>query len=144
MKKEIRLNDIPKRNVHQVPEGYFDRLPARIMERTAAREHVSATPWYAALWRPARLAAAPLILLLLFIGVYYFTIRQEPLYTGVAFASLTEDEIVEYLDTYARIEDADLAEYSVADQELTADYLNITSTAAEEELEYYDLNDIEY
>jgi hypothetical protein len=144
MKKEIRLNEIPKRNVHQVPEGYFDRLPMRIMERTAAREQVTAASWLTQLWRPARFALAPLILLFLFIGAYFFTLRQEPASAGVSVASLTEEEIMDYLSSYAQVESADLEEYSIADQELVAVFLNVNATAAEEELEYYELDNIDY
>ena len=142
MKKDIRLSDIPKRNVHQVPEDYFDRLPARIMERTASREHITATAWYATLWRPVRYAMAPLILLLLFVGTYYFNMQQESM-APVTVASLSDEAIVNYLNTYARVETLDLEEHLAADQELASDFLNVSATAAEEELEYYKLNDLD-
>ncbi|WP_237144770.1 hypothetical protein [Pontibacter pamirensis] len=143
MMKDMKLSDIPKRNVHQVPEKYFDRLPMQIMERTAAREQVTAarsTPW----WQPVRYAIAPLILLLLFVGVYFFSMQQEQQVLPVNIASLTNDEIMNYLNTYAQVETADFEEYSVADQELTAEFLNVSATTAEEELEYYRINDIDY
>jgi hypothetical protein len=144
MKKEIKLNDIPKRNVHQVPDGYFDRLPMRVMERTAAREQVTAASWLTTLWRHARYTVAPLILLFLFAGIYFFNLQQEPIYTRVPVATLNEEEIIDYLSTYAQVEAADLEEYSIAEQEFTADFLNINARTAEAELEYYHLNDIDY
>lgn len=143
MKKDMKLSDIPKRHVHQVPDGYFDRLPMRIMERTAAREQVAATAWYASLWRPVRYAVAPLILLLLFVGVYFFNTQQEQ-QVGITVASLSDEEIMNYLNSYAQVETADFEDHSVADQELTADFLNVSSITAEEELEYYKINDIDY
>ena len=147
MKKDIKLSDIPKHNVHQVPEGYFDRLPMRIMERTAAREQVAAAAWYTQLWRPVRYAVAPLVLLLLFVGVYFFNIQQEQQQVqqaGVTFSSLSNDEIYNYLDIYAQVDASDFEEYSIADQELAADFLNVSSTTAEEELEYYPLHNLDY
>ncbi|MDX5419960.1 MAG: hypothetical protein LPK09_12150, partial [Hymenobacteraceae bacterium] len=63
MKKDIKLSDIPKHSVYQVPEKYFDRLPMQIMERTAGAGYTQA-PWYAAAWKPLRLALAPLVVLL--------------------------------------------------------------------------------
>ena len=145
MKKDIKLSDIPKYNVHQVPEGYFDRLPTRIMEKTAGREQVTATKWYVPLWRPAQYAVAPLILLLLFVGVYFFNMQQEQeQYRAVTVASLSNEEIMIYLNTYAQVETADFMEYSVADQELVVEFLNVSPNTAEEELEYYKINDIDY
>ncbi|WP_246000525.1 hypothetical protein [Pontibacter diazotrophicus] len=141
----MKLNDIPKRNVHQVPEGYFDRLPMQIMERTARREQVTATAWYASLWRPVRHAMAPLILLLMFVGIYFFNIQQnqqQEMVTTVA--SLSDEEIMVYLDTYAQVETADFEEHSLADQDLAVEFLNVSSTTAEEELEYYKINDLDY
>lgn len=146
MKKDIKLSDIPKHNVHQVPEGYFDRLPMRIMERTAAREQITAAAWYAQLWRPVRYAVAPLILLLLFVGIYFFNLQQEQQQRqqAVTIASLSNDEIINYLDIYAQVDASDFEEYSVADQELAVDFFNVSSNTAEEELEYYQLHNLDY
>ncbi|MFD3003132.1 hypothetical protein ACFS7Z_22405 [Pontibacter toksunensis] len=145
MKKDLRLNDIPKHNVHQVPDGYFDRLPTRIMERTAGREQVADTPWYAQLWRPVRYAVVPLVLLLLLMGVYFFNIQQEQAQQPiVTVASLSDDEIINYLDVYAEVDASDFEEYSIADQELAVDFLNVSSNTAEEELEYYQLHNLDY
>lgn len=147
MKKDIKLSDIPKHNVHQVPEGYFDRLPMRIMERTAAREQVTTDTWYEQLWRPARYAVAPLILLLLFMGIYFFNLQQEQQQVqqaAVTVSSLSDDEIITYLDVYAQVDASDFEEYSIADQELAVDFLNVSSTTAEEELEYYQLHNLDY
>ena len=144
MKKEIKLSDIPKHQVHRVPEGYFDRLPMRIMERTAAREHIAATPWQARLWQPVRYALAPLLLLVLFVGVFLFSAQEAPQQNGLSVASLSDQEIMNYLSTYAQMETADLEEYLSADQELAADFLNVSPSAAEDELLYYQLDDLDY
>lgn len=145
MRKDMKLSDIPKRNVHQVPDGYFDRLPMQIMERTAAREQVTAAGWSTPWWQPVRYAVAPLILLLLFVGIYFFNIQQnQQQEMATTVASLSDEEIMNYLDTYAQVETADFEEHSVADQELAAEFLNVSSTTAEEELEYYKINDIDY
>ncbi len=144
MKQLLKLNDIPKHQVHQVPEGYFDRLPMRIMARTAAQEPVADTLWLAQLGQPLRLALAPLLLLFVFVGIYLFGIQQAPQPQNVTIASLSSTEIVNYLDMYTNVETADLEEHLVADPSLTADFLNVSSVAAEEELYYYQLDDIDY
>lgn len=143
MKKDMKISDIPKRNVHQVPDGYFDRLPMQVMERTAAREQVTAAGWFAPFWQTARYAVAPLILLFLLFGVYFLNVQPEQQST-VNVASLSDEEIMVYLDTYAQVDAIDFEEHSIADQELAVEFLNVSSTTAEEELEYYKLHDIDY
>ena len=145
MKKDFRLSDIPKHNVHRVPEGYFDRLPMQIMERTAQREHIAAAPWLAKLWRPVRYAVGPLLLLLLFVSVFLFSsTRQAPQQQTLTVATLSDEEIMNYLSTYAQMETADLEEYLATDQSLPSDFLNVSAMTAEEELQYYQLDDLDY
>jgi hypothetical protein len=143
MKKDMKLSDIPRRNPYQVPEGYFERLPMRVMERTAAREQVS---WLPNLWQPLRLALAPLLLLLLvFVGVFYYSSTSELDKQAVNWSAVTDDEIVDYLSSYAILETTDFAELNtLRERELPAEVLNVSAKAAEEELEYYNLKDIDY
>jgi hypothetical protein len=144
MKKDFKLSDLPKRNIYEVPDKYFDRLPAQIMERTAGAGY-SPAPWYAAAWKPLRLALAPLMLVLV-LGVLYFanltTTSEQQI---VSLASIHDEDIMSYLSTYAVLESADFAELStVSEKEMTAEFLNVSATAAEEELEYYQLNTIDF
>lgn len=144
MKKGIKLSDIAKNNVYQVPEGYFERLPMHIMARTAAQERIAASPWQEQLWLPVRFALAPLLLLLLFAGVYFFGGQQAPHRDRFHMAALSDQEIVDYLDADAQVETMDLEEHLTADLSLASDFLNVSSITAEEELEYYTLNDLDY
>lgn len=144
MKKDFRLSDIPKHNVHRVPDGYFDRLPMQIMERTAQRGHIAAAPWQATLWRPLRYAVAPLLLLLLFVGTFLFSMQRAPQQQTLTVATLSDEEIMNYLSTYAQMETADLEEYLATDQSLPSDFLNVSALTAEEELQYYQLDDLDY
>ncbi|MFD2515041.1 hypothetical protein ACFSRY_14295 [Pontibacter locisalis] len=142
MKKEFKLEDLPKHNIYQVPDDYFDRLPTRVMERTAAANK-PAHAWLPGVWRPLRLAVAPLILLLVFVGVYFFSTEKIKQPQSYALGSLAEQEIVDYLHNREDLETSDFTELStLSDQEFTADFLNVSSTAAEEELEYYHLRNI--
>lgn len=144
MKKDIKLNDIPRHNVYQVPEKYFDRLPMQIMERTAGAGYTPA-PWYAAAWKPLRLALAPLVLLLVVGVIYFANLKDQTEQQVINLATVTDTDIVDYLSTYAVLESADLAEFtSLSDREMTAEFLNVSPKAAEEELEYYQLDTIEY
>lgn len=140
--KDFNLSDLPKHNVYQVPEDYFDRLPTRIMARTAAAPERKWLP--VQVWQTVRVAMAPLVLLLLFVGVFYLADKSQ---TEQQFnlATVPNDEIVNYLTAYSTLESADLAELNTLQrQELTADFLNVSAADAEAELEYYHLRDTDY
>ncbi|MEJ8755884.1 hypothetical protein WG947_02650 [Pontibacter sp. H259] len=140
---DFNLSDLPKRNVYQVPEDYFDRLPMRIMERTAAAPQHQWLP--AQVWQQVRVAIAPLMLLLLFVGVFYFGLELQPKQDSHTMAAVSDTEIVDYLSTYATVESNDLAELNtLQQQELTSEFINVSAADAEAELEYYNLKDTEY
>lgn len=144
MKNEFKLSDLPKRNIYEVPDKYFDRLPTQIMERTA-RAGFSPAPWYAAVRKPLRLALAPLLILLVPGVVYFSQLPGKQPDHEVALAVVDNEDIMDYLSTYAVLESADFAEYtSLSEREMTAEFLNVSATAAEEELEYYQLDLLDY
>ncbi len=41
----MKLEDIPKKNIFDVPEGYFEKLPGMIQARTASARASVATSW---------------------------------------------------------------------------------------------------
>ncbi|MDO6391573.1 hypothetical protein Q4E40_15660 [Pontibacter sp. BT731] len=144
MKNDFKLSDLPKRNIYEVPDKYFDRLPAQIMERTAGAGY-SPAPWYAAAWKPLRLALAPLMLVLVLGVLYLVNLNNKEEQQIANLASIHDKEIVDYLSTYAVLESADFADLStVSEKEMTSEFLNVSPKAAEEELEYYQLDTIEY
>jgi hypothetical protein len=144
MKNDFKLSDLPKRNIYEVPDKYFDRLPAQIMERTAGAGY-SPAPWYAAAWKPLRIALVPMMLVLV-LGVVYLTqLREQQPDHAMALSVVDNEEIRDYLSTYAVLESADFIEYtSLSEREMTAEFLNVSATTAEEELEYYQLDLLEY
>jgi hypothetical protein len=144
LKNNFKLADIPKHNIYQVPDKYFDRLPTRVMERTAATDNAKHIQ-LPQVWRLFRLAVAPVVLVAVFVGVYYFNINKPAQKQTYALGPLAEQEILHYLNNHEDLEPADFAELSIlSDQEVTAEFLNISSSAAEKELEYYHIKDLEY
>lgn len=142
MKEPFNLESLPKHNIYQVPENYFDRLPMRVMERTAATKEQPV--WFTSIWVPVRVAVAPLVLMLVFVGAFFFTLKQQKQGEYYALKLLAEQEILDYLHSHEDLETADLAELnSLTKQEFTEDFLNISPSAAEEELEYYHIRHIE-
>ena len=93
-----KLEDIPKKNIFEVPEGYFDRLPGIIQARVSEQRPTYGwlPPWSV----PVRFAVA--VLMMMAVGVFWYTpgslsgtdkIKSE-------LASINPDQLVEYLDEH--------------------------------------------
>jgi len=61
-----KLEDIPKKNIFEVPEGYFEKLPGIVQSRVAVHSKSKTTQWVFALRY-----ALP-ILILAGIGIFWF------------------------------------------------------------------------
>jgi hypothetical protein len=72
-----RLDDIPKKNIYQVPEGYFDKLPGMIQTRVAESRKTGDFHFN---WSFALRYALPALVLVI-AGIFWFqsssTIEQE-------------------------------------------------------------------
>ncbi len=108
-----KLEDIPKKNIFEVPEGYFEKLPGIIQSRITKPDP---TPWFAPTWK----FALP-ILAFIAVGIVWFTSQ-----TGDSLeqqlASIQTEQLIAYLD----------------DGDLTMDELAETVTWSET-----DLNELE-
>ena len=87
-----RLDDIPKKTIFRVPEGYFENLPSKIQSRLAADEAGHTSPRFPG-WRPALRYAVPVVLVLLF----FFFNREAPLDPESLLAGVESAELVSYL-----------------------------------------------
>ena len=86
-----KLHDIPKKNIFEVPDGYFDRLPMRIQARTEnARETVSKPVWSLALRYAVPIVVAGFAL------VYF--LRPQKLNPEELLASIENEPLIAYLD----------------------------------------------
>lgn len=108
-----KLEDIPKKNIFEVPEGYFEKLPGIIQARVAKPEPIR---WFV----PSLKFALP-VLALVAVGIFWFT-------------SQTGQSIEEQL---SRIQTEQLVAY-LDDSDLTMDDLAETVTWSES-----DLNELE-
>ncbi len=141
------LNSIDIQNVFSVPEGYFEGLPAKILDRVRKEESPKVVTIFA--HRVWRYAAAAVVALGLFTTSYFLFIRQDREKNGFAvvnkntvpdtdalkynstkafnegIASLSDDEIVRYLENHGNILDNDLLINNIDANELpdVTDYL---------------------
>jgi len=76
MKKPVRLEDIPKEQLFQVPDNYFDELPGKIQKRIIAQKQKA---WYALpVWQGAlRYALPAMALVLVVFGVSKLLLLQK-------------------------------------------------------------------
>ena len=88
-----KLEDIPKKQVFEVPDGYFEKLPGIIQSRvtkTSVQEHWS--PFY----RYGLRFALPAVLLLAF-GIFWYQHSQENNSAEGILASIQTEDLVAYL-----------------------------------------------
>ncbi|KAA9332715.1 hypothetical protein [Adhaeribacter soli] len=133
MKPNFNLEDLKRENVYNVPENYFDRLPNRIMQRVSASspETSEAKSWLPA---PLRLALAGSGFAAAFATV--FMLNQPPEFPQVdLLASVPQTEIVNYLLASEQLDRSDLTSLNIADQNLTAEFINANDTEIQRELE---------
>ncbi len=93
-----KLEDIPKKNIFEVPEGYFDRLPGIIQARVS--EPSPTYGWHSS-WTVSLRYALP-VLMMMAVGVFWYTHDSLTGTEKIKFelAALNSDQLVEYLDEH--------------------------------------------
>jgi hypothetical protein len=124
-----KLEDIPKKNIFEVPEGYFEKLPGIIQARVANPEP---TRWFV----PSLKFALP-ILAFVAVGIFWFTsqtgksieeqlsgIQTEQLIAYLDDSDLTMDDLAETV-TWSDTDLNELEEKVYSSIEVTGDELDI-------------------
>jgi hypothetical protein len=126
-----KLEDIPKKQVFEVPEGYFEKLPGIIQSRvTQNSEKQSWQPFY----RYGLRVAVPAVLLLAF-GIFWYQHSQENGTAESILASIQTEDLVAYLG------DSDLTTEELLDEaHLNAD----DADQIEESVYEFDLGDSDF
>jgi len=94
----MKLDDLNKKNIYKVPEGYFDELPGRIQKRIEAEKEKSAfSSWN--LSTSLKIAAPALaIALLIFFVVFQRPEKQKTLSYDEILNEVSVDEMISYLE----------------------------------------------
>lgn len=113
-----KLDDIPKQNIFEVPDGYFDRLPMKIQSRIEASRPAPA----AAKWSLALRYALPALVLI--VGLIFF-INPKATRNGTEdlLAAINTEHLIAYLDE-SELTETELME-AVKFDEIDADSLNL-------------------
>lgn len=133
-----KLEDIPKKQIFEVPDGYFEKLPGIIQSRVT--QHREEKKWWLEYHYSLRLALPAIVLLVA--GIFWFSdspkdvdaenmlasIQTEDLITYLNEGDLTTDELLEHvaLDTQdvTSIEES-VYEFSLTDSELEEIFYDI-------------------
>ncbi|MCI0750765.1 MAG: hypothetical protein L0Y35_02915 [Flammeovirgaceae bacterium] len=108
-----KLEDIPKRQVFDVPDGYFDRLPGIIQARITAPKPV--TEKYPALGFSLKYALPVMLLSVVSIFMYQNWNREQNAETILA--TVSTDALVDYLEEIDINTDDLIAESNLTTQE---------------------------
>src|SRR5579859_2351679 len=86
-----KLDDIPKNNIFEVPEGYFDRLPMKIQARLEKPGRTAS----ASVWRFSLRYALPVVVVV-FTSVYF--LRPKSLEPEELLAGIADEHLIAFLD----------------------------------------------
>lgn len=89
-----KLENIPQKNVFNVPDGYFEALPGKIQTRVAAIREEKET---SLVFRYKLQYALPVIALLS-IGIFWFTTSRQSSDVDSMLASIQTEDLVAYLN----------------------------------------------
>ena len=91
-----KLENIPKKNIYQVPDGYFDKLPGMIQARVA-EERVK--PQVTFSWINTLKYAFPVLLIAGAGFFWYIQTTGQPTDPGAILATVDTDDLVAYINT---------------------------------------------
>jgi len=106
-----KLEDIPKKEVFNVPEGYFDKLPGVIQARVAKPQSESSPVWGFAL----RYALPTVILLV--VGIVWFNQTHQVVDAEQLLSSIETEDLVAYLNDSDITTEELLAEVHLSNEE---------------------------
>lgn len=147
----MKLEDINKKNIHKVPEGYFDELPQMIQSKIAEQNVItSGTFQRSKAFRYGFQLALPVAILLMVVGYFaFFNNTSAELSPEDMLAEVSTDELVDYLEeseitTEEIIEGIDLETVELDFEEKETDLMEGVDENELDELlnDYEDFDDI--
>lgn len=122
-----KLEDIPKKNIFDVPEGYFDQLPTRVQARISAGGRQSSGSWS---WAGAvRYALPVLVAAALFAGWWLKKAPEDP---EAILASIETEQLVAYVEEYGLVTDELVPYGEITEEDATAIENEVYEAALEE------------
>ncbi|UOG73156.1 hypothetical protein MTX78_13585 [Hymenobacter tibetensis] len=143
MKTPFRLDDHPRRPqpLAAPPDGYFDQLPSRVMQRVQPLADDATRPglhWLATLSAPLRTTLAASVVLGGFVGSFLLSDASTPAAgssSAATLAAVSHTEMIEYLLANERVTLTDLAELPSTAHPLPETYLRASPSELQEALD---------
>jgi hypothetical protein len=138
----MKLSDIPKKNIYQEPDDYFDRLPGVMMTRVHQQQ--LAYKWLPAAWAhfqwlKTAMAGLALALVLIFIFLLNIPNTQD---SNDLFAAVSKNEAMEYLVNSEQLDVSDLTVLSQTDRDLTHEFIQASEEDILNAVEFSELDEI--
>jgi hypothetical protein len=135
-----KLEDIPKKNQFQAPEGYFDTLPLRIQARIDQPKKAEQSFFF----RYSLQYVVPAVVLVA-VGVAWFSQSQKETSAESLLASIETVELISYLNdedisTEQLVDEADFTDTDADDIENTVYELQFESESIDALLNEIDIN----
>ena len=124
----MKLEDLPKKNIYQVPEAYFDKLPGMVMAQVQQKDTRMGISWLG-LWRTPYLRSALAGFALLLAAVLIFTVNinnNQNAESASLVAQITDKEAYDYLSNYERLEAQDLSLLSQANTDISHEFIPVS------------------
>lgn len=146
----MKLDDLPKKNIYEVPAGYFEKLPSVIMSRVQEKSREQNPVWAfltQTYWLRGALAGMALI-----IGIFFvFSINSDVKPNGIAsntenpnelISAVSKKEAMDYLINSEQLQPNDLAYLSQADQDISHEFIQASEEEIWQAVEFSYVNDI--
>jgi len=141
----MKLEDLPKRNIHSVPPHYFEKLPgvvmARVQENIQEEQITLRGKWR---YSYLRSALAGLVLILTF--TFIFRLSSQPTLNKTSadlLARISDTEALNYLLTTEKLETPDLSFLSQANTDLSHEFIQLSRADVLQELEEVELEQLD-
>jgi len=141
----MKLEDLEKKNIYQVPQNYFDKLPGRVMmqvQENNPAEQVSI--WVSRRYFYCRSALVGLVLILTFVCIFLLNSQPSLKETSTSLlARISDKEALDYLVSTEKLETRDLTLLSQANTDLAHEFIQVSREDVLRELEELELEELE-
>jgi hypothetical protein len=142
----MRLEDLPKKNIYQVPDRYFDQLPAKVMARVRDKEAASNPVAWLTFWHQPFLRGALAGLALVLSFIFIFTINSDQPQSSdtseALLSSVSETEALDFLMNSDELETQDLTGLPLSDEDLSHEFIQVSQEDLLQAVENEDLGEI--
>lgn len=129
-----KLDDIPKKNVFNVPEGYFDKLPTKIQSRISEQQPAERPVF----WMRTLRLATPVLLVLLIAGIFWFNQQGRSSDAVKLLSAVDTSELISYLNDTDLLTDELLEDFPLDEEDVT----NIESAVYQYDIDESDINEL--